>query len=101
MKQTRLSSVAALLLTSLVLSVWGGVPARAVNMSTSGNSSSLRNLSELGVSAVELRAQTSSPQSIPGCRRQADSNEETLMLVSGFAVLLAESLWLSGGLFRV
>jgi serine-type D-Ala-D-Ala carboxypeptidase/endopeptidase (penicillin-binding protein 4) len=38
MKQTRLSSVAALLLTSLLLSVWGGVPARAANMSTSGNS---------------------------------------------------------------
>ena len=80
MKQTRLSSVAALLLTSLVLSVWGGVPARAANMSTSGNSFCLRNLSVLGVSAVELRAQTSSAQRRRVLRGRAESfSRQTLM----------------------
>ena len=61
---------------------------------------SLLVLSDL-VSLVIKMLKTITPRSIPACRGQADSNEETLMLVSGFAVLLAESLWLSGGLFRV
>ena len=68
MKQTRLSSVAALLLTSLVLSVWGGVPARAANMSTSGNSFSLRNLSVLESPSSNTQEPTptpSTPKSVP------------------------------------
>ena len=68
MKQTRASNVAALLIMSLVFSGTGGVLARAANVSQLGNDFSLRHLRVLGVSAMELRGQTSSPQTC-GVRR--------------------------------
>src|SRR6266850_119586 len=80
MKQTRASKVAALLLTSLVFSVCGGVPAQAANVSQSGNDFSLCHLRVLGVSAVELRAQTSSPQRRRVRRGRAEAfSRQTLM----------------------
>src|ERR1700730_18906862 len=80
MRQTRASGVAALVLTSLVFSVSGVVPVRAANMSLSGDFFSLRNLSVLGVSAVELRAQASAPQRRRVRRGRAESSSRPTLM---------------------